>query len=472
VIHDAHGFWIADAGGGPPPLAPLRENIGSDVLVVGGGFAGLWAAWHVTRIEPDARVTVLEAGRCGFGPSGRNAGFVNSLWLSLPGLIERFGRERGVALARASADSVRSIGDWCAQEGVDARYRSAPHPVVSAAPAQDGVGSAAASAARELDREGGGEPEVRPLLEAEVRSICASPVLRGGVVVRTAATIDPARLVFGLRGALLAAGVRIFEGTRVRALRATGSADTVAETEGGGAVRAGAVILAVGARSGALAPLRRSLTVASSHIVITEPVPDVIESLGWTGGEAITDGRALLHYFRTTPDDRILFGWAGGRMAAGARAGRRMEVDRQVVAHVRADLLRTFPALAGRRLDHAWGGPIDVSPSHLPSVVPLPGAHRVHAAFGFTGNGVGPSHLAGRALASLALDRRDDASRLAFVDPPATTVPPEPARIAGATLVRRALVAKEAAEEAGGRAGPLTRAVADLPARLGLHLVR
>ena len=165
-----------------------------------------------------------------------------------------------------------------------------------------------------------------------------------------------------------------------------------------GRVRAGAAIVALNAASGLLAPLRRRLTVASSHIVLTEPVPDVIEALGWTGGEAISDGRALLHYTRTTRDGRILFGWAGGRMACGARTDGRMEVDADVIAQARADLVRFFPGLAGRAVTHAWGGPIDVSPTHLPTIAALPGG-RAWAAFGYTGNGVGPSHLLGRAMA-------------------------------------------------------------------------
>jgi glycine/D-amino acid oxidase-like deaminating enzyme len=202
-----------------------------------------------------------------------------------------------------------------------------------------------------------------------------------------------------------------------------------------------------------------------------EPVPDVIEALGWTGGESVSDGRALLHYTRTTRDGRIVFGWAGGRMGAGARTGRRMEVDHAVAVQARRDLLRFFPMLEGRPIAHAWGGPIDVSPTHLPVVASLPGMPG-WAAFGYTGNGVGPSHLLGRTLAALALDRRDAVTRLPFVDGPLRRVPPEPLRVAGATVLRRALVRKEAAEEAGGRADRVTRTVADLPRRLGLHIVR
>jgi glycine/D-amino acid oxidase-like deaminating enzyme len=453
MVHDAHGWWIAEAGD-PDRLPSLSGDTDADVVIVGGGYVGLWTAWHLLEAEPGARVVVLEAGRCGHGPSGRNGGFVSSLWLNRPTLAQTFGERRARELCDASADSVRAIGAWCEAQEVDASYRAAPHLLVSAAPAQDGAGVPAVDG-----------DEVVSLSPEAVQAVCASPVLRGGVSARVGATVQPARLAFGLRERLLARGVRIFEGSRVRTLRGT-----VAETADG-RVRAGAAVVAINARSGTLAPLRNRLTVSSSHIVLTEPVPEVIEALGWTGGEAITDGRALLHYFRTTRDGRILFGWAGGMMAAGARAAGRMDVDPRAVEQTRRDMLRVFPSLAGRRIDHAWGGPIDVSPTHLPAVVTLPGG-RGFAAFGFTGNGVGPSHLAARSLASLALERRDDASRLAIVDPPRRPVVPEPLRIAGARLIRAGLVRKEAAEERGERADPVSRALAGLPARLGLHIVR
>jgi glycine/D-amino acid oxidase-like deaminating enzyme len=139
------------------------------------------------------------------------------------------------------------------------------------------------------------------------------------------------------------------------------------------------------------------------------------------------------------------------------------------VASARASLARFFPGVSGREVTHAWGGPIDVSPSH----VPIFGSRgRVHHGFGFTGNGVGPSYLGGEILARLALDRRDERTRLAIVDPPRKSFPPEPFRFVGGSLIRRALVAKDAAEDAGARPGPVTRLVASLPRRLGLHLPR
>jgi glycine/D-amino acid oxidase-like deaminating enzyme len=420
----------------------------------------------VLAAEPQARVIVLEAGRCGVGPSGRNGGFVQSLWYSLPRLIDRHGPDAAVALCRASGASVRAIGAFCEAEGVDAWYHPAGHLVASTSPAQDRVCQAAARACANV-----GEGEQYRLLDAEgMRARCASPVVRGGAFVPTAASVQPARLVLGVRDRLLARGAIVHEGSRVRALRVGGPrAPVVAETASG-RVRARAAVLAVNAAAVGVRPLRGRFTVASSHMVVTEPVPDVIEQAGW-GGECLSDVRPLLHYMRPTRDGRIAFGWAGGRMAYGARLGGRVEIDRGVIAEAVRRLERFFPAVRGRRIVHAWGGPIDVSPDHLPVVGSLPGGPAWFAA-GFTGNGVGPSHLAGRVLASLALDRRDEVTRLALVESSSVRVPPEPLRWIGGSAIRAAFRRAEDRHDAGRPVDPVTRWVTALPARMGVHVGR
>jgi hypothetical protein len=146
-------------------------------------------------------------------------------------------------------------------------------------------------------------------------------------------------------------------------------------------------------------------------------------------------------------------------------------VDRNLAREIHGHLLRLFPLLRRKRITHAWGGPIDVSPSHLPQLGTVPGG-AVHYAFGYTGNGVGPSHLLGRALASLSLDRRDEASRLPLVEHDGARVPSEPLAWLGGSLVRAAWVRRERVEEEGRRPGPLTRAVCEAPRLLGIHLAR
>lgn len=452
MIHTAHGYWLAEAGAVTPAPA-LDGEARADVVIVGGGYTGLWTAWQLRR--RGASVLLLEAGLCGHGPSGRNGGFCETLWTSLPSLEARFGRERALKLCRESAESVRAIGAWCSEQDVDAWFTPGGYVMASTAPAHDAIVDEIVAAAPP-DR-------VRALTETEVRARCASPRFRRGLLVADDATVQPARLALGLRERLLDV---IRERSRVTALHA--DAHGVVVETAHGRVIAGAAVLAMNAATRAVAPLRHRLSVTSSHIVLTEPVPDVLAELGWDGGECITDARTFVHYFRTTRDGRIAFGWGGGRLAAGARLGGRIEVDPEVAATTHAHLVETFPQLEGRAITHAWGGPIDVSPSHLPQIGTLPDGP-VHYAFGFTGNGVGPCHLAGRALAALA---GGEATDLAFSDPDPVSVPGEPLAYLGGSLVRRGFLRKERLEESGARVDPLTRAVAAAPRVLGIHVAR
>jgi glycine/D-amino acid oxidase-like deaminating enzyme len=456
--HTRYGWWLEEAGP-VEAMAPLEGDASADVLVVGAGYLGLWTAWQLRQLDPGVDVLVLDAGLAGHGPSGRNGGFVSTLWDDVPILRDRVGDARALEVARASERGVTGIGAWCAEQGVDAWYRAAPTLLVATSEAQlasthEGVAACAAL---------GAPDEIRPLTADEVRDRCDAGFL-GGAVIRTSATVQPARLALGLRAEALAAGIRLHERTPVRRLGGDGTATTPS-----GRVRAGNVVLAVNSATASFRGYGLAHAVASSHLVLTEPVPDVLEDLGWTGGEPIADGRTLLHYMRTTPDGRIAFGWGGGRMGFGGRRTARLEVDPAAARTARDDLLRFFPQLAGRRVTHAWGGPIDVSPTHLPI---FGSRGRVHHGFGFTGNGVGPSYLGGEILARLALDRRDELTRLALVDPDRKLMPPEPLRWAGGTAIRAALVRADAAEDAGRRPDPVTRLVAGLPRRLGLRLPR
>lgn len=479
--HNAHGYWLEEAGD-VEPAEQLSGELKADVLVIGGGYAGMWAAWHVKALEPGADVALLEADVCGHGPSGRNGGFCNVMWFSLPNMRRRWGDAAALAIGRASREAVDGIEGFCREQGVDAWFRRGGYLQVSTAPAHDGVWDEAVEACREL---GEGEA-VQMLSEGKVARRCVSLAFRGGALYPDAATVQPARLALGLRRRLLDTGVRIFEHSPVRHLSADpsfvgaiggkklgyrGDRGVVARTDSG-SVRAGAAIVAIGGAAKAPhAPLRNSLTVTSSHIVLTEPVPDVLEEVGWTGGECVTDSRSLIDYFRTTPDGRIAFGWGGGRIGMGARLRGRGEIDREVVDAAAARLRDYFPALAGRQITHAWGGPVDVSPTHIPMVVPLRGS-RTFLAAGFTGNGVGPSHMVGRTLASLALERRDEYSRLAFVDPTPQRVPPEPLHWLGGETIRRAMVAKEEAQLANKRVNPVSSLISRIPELIGFHIGR
>ncbi len=448
-------------------LAPeLVGERSADVVIVGGGYTGMWAAWHVKQLEPEASVVLLEADRCGFGPSGRNGGFCNLMWFSLASMRERWGDDGALAVARAAEAAAVGIGEFCESEGVDAWYTHGGYLQVSTAEAHDAVWARALDACREL----GAEDAIEPLSAAQVAGHCASPTFRGGAYYSKAATVQPARLALGLRERLRVCGVDVFEHSPVR--KVVGSQADVEVHTPGGVVRAQRAVLAVGAAAKSVGgPLHNRLSVASSHIVLTEPVPELLEEIGWTGGECITDSRALINYFRTTPDGRIAFGWGGGHIGMGARLHGNSEMDPEVVSLTAKHLWDYFPGLEGRAITHAWGGPIDASPTHLPLVLPLSG-NRAFVAAGYTGNGVGPSHMVGRTLASLALDRNDEPSRLPFIDPFPPRVPPEPFQWIGGEAIRAGIMRKESAELSSRRPDPISSLLARVPDLIGFHIGR
>jgi glycine/D-amino acid oxidase-like deaminating enzyme len=433
-IHGATTPWWQEEAPPDEERPPLEEATDADVAVVGGGFTGLWTALELRRRLPSSRVVLLEAARCGDGASGRNGGFLHGYWEALPRLVELFGPEQALALARESTGVYEAVGAlredvWLTEGGM---------LTVAIGPAHE----------RELEREAavyaaaGAGDEVALLEPGELT--VRSPAFRRGLFHRGGTTVQPARLVRALRRAALAAGVEIHE--RTAALGIDGG---TVRCERGVAVRARDVVVATNASAAIGWPSARRVAVFRSAIVLTEPVPDLHERVGWERGEGISDARTYLSYFRPTKDGRVLMGSASGEYAHAERA-----------------LRQYFPQLADVQVAARWEGAIDVSSDRLPVVGTVPGTS-IHYAAGFTGNGVGPSWLVARTLASLVLGEAERSPLLAARAP---SLPPEPLRSAGASVVRRALLAIDEAETAGRRPPRWARVVRRGPELVGLRV--
>jgi glycine/D-amino acid oxidase-like deaminating enzyme len=466
---EQRAWWLREALDADPGelCTPLAVEAGTDVVIVGGGFTGLWTAWWLLEHEPGTNVTILEADIVGGGASGRNGGFLTSWWDGLPALVGAYGEAGGLAAAQALDGVADRIGSWCRQHEVDAWYEPGGMLVVSSSPAQDGAWASTVDLARRL----GAGDRIVELSDDEVRARCDSPVLRAGILLPGEASVQPARLARGLRRVLLDRGVVIHEDTRVTRIREEG--DTVLVTvASGGSIRAARAVLAVNAwAAGWPGGFGARMITWSSYMVLTEPIPDRLAGIGWTDGEAITDSRFTNHYFRTTADGRIAFGGGGGRAGYGGRLGRWVTEDRGSVALAARGFRRLFPMLDDVALVDAWGGPIDIAPDHLPSFGTSGEGGRIHWGHGYSGEGVGPSWLGGRILAALAQDRLDDpVVRLPMVGHRARRFPPEPFRFLGARVIRQAIVAKEQRDDEGRRVPAPLRWLARLPRRMGYQL--
>jgi glycine/D-amino acid oxidase-like deaminating enzyme len=431
----------------------LRGGLEAEVCIVGGGYTGLWTALRVAELEPYARVVLLEADICGGGPSGRNGGFALSWWPKLETLEQRVGREEAVRLAHASESAVAELGAFCEREGIDAHVHRGGWLWTATSPAQLDSWLGAVEAAAEV----GAEP-FRLLSAEEVQARTGSPAHLGAAFEPSAAIVHPGLLARGLRRVALARGVRIFERSPLLGLdRERGVARTP-----GGWVKANAVVLATGSWLAGLREIRRGVVPLSSDMIATEPMPERLAEAGWTGGEAVSNCRLMVHYYRTTRDGRIAFGRGGGRLAFGGRVDGAFDYNERQTRELTEELPRLVPFARGVTLTHAWGGPIDRTTDGLPFFGRLPGSARVVYGVGFSGNGVAPSLTAGKILASSALGRDDVWSACGLNRGVPGRFPPEPVRFVGGLVVREAVRRKETREDDAKSVDPVTRAVASL----------
>ena len=459
-------WWLREAlareGSAGEPAPPLGSDTSADVVILGGGYTGMWTAWFLKERDPGIDVVLLEADICGGGPSGRNGGFLDGWWGHIADLEETYGTDDARELLLACAPSPDEIGAWCDANGVDAWFRKGGDLAVASSPAQEGRWSGTIAAAERL----GFADRFQVLSADEVRRRVKAPTFGGGMFVEDAASVHPARLARGLRRVLIERGVRIFEGTPI--IRFGTASPAIAETPGG-VVRAGQAVVALGAWATWWKAFHPFLTVRGSYMVVTAPAPEELEAIGWTAGECVRDLRSSIHYLRTTPDGRIAFGLGGLQPDLARRIDHRYAYEERLVRRVGDDLARMFPSFRHVPLEAGWGGPINVSGATMPFFGTWPPGN-VHHGLGYTGNGVGPSHLGGKILAALATHADDDLTRLPVVTREPKRFPPEPIRSPGAFLANAAIRRKDDLEADGRKPDPLTGLVAELPRRLGFNL--
>ncbi|MFI5836008.1 NAD(P)/FAD-dependent oxidoreductase [Micromonospora sp. NPDC051300] len=439
-------YWL-DRPERPDPLPPLTGTHAADLLVVGGGYAGLWTALLAKEADPDRDVLLVDAGTCGWAASGRNGGFcAASLTHGLANGVERFPDEIG-ELERLGRENLDAIAATVATYGIDCDLARTGELAVAVEPYQlDGLAADA-----ELGRRYG--RDVRLLDRDEVRAEVASPTYLGGLwdVDRTA-LLDPAKLAWGLRRAALGLGVRIHEHTRVTGLAADGAA-LRATTAGGadaapGVVRADRVALATNAFPPLLRRLRAWTVPVYDYALTTEPLSAAQrDAIGWRNGQGLADTGNQFHYYRLTADGRILFGGYDAVYHYGNRVAPALEQREATFRTLAAHFFTTFPQLEGLRFSHRWGGVIDTC-TRFCAFFGTAHSGRLAYAAGYTGLGVGATRFAARVTLDLLAGADTPLTRLDLVRRKPLPFPPEPFRAAGINLTRWSLARADAR---GGR---------------------
>lgn len=433
-------LWT-DRPDAPHPSAPLVGASRADLAIVGGGLTGLWTAIEAKRRDPSRDVVVLEGARVASGASGRNGGFISeSLTHGLAHGVATWPDEMP-ELLRMGRENIAEIAALLEQERIDASLHLAGKSVVAVSPHHLPV-------LEEAYRLHLAQGEDAALLGQDAaQADVASPTYLGALRVRTGGgTIDPARYCWGLLALARRLGVRVHEDSPVTGLERSGHG--VVLRTGHGSLTAARAVLATNAAPPLLRRLRAWVLPVIDHVLVTEPLtPGQRASLGWAEEQGLTDPGNQFHYYRLTPDGRVLFGGYdatyhfGGAAPAGAAARERS--FRTLAAH----FLDTFPQLEGVRFSHRWFGVIDTTSRFTPLFgTALDG--RVAYALGYTGLGVGSSRFGARTALDLVDGADSERTRLRLVTRRPVPFPPEPVRY---PLVRVTQSALEREDRTGRR---------------------
>jgi glycine/D-amino acid oxidase-like deaminating enzyme len=445
----ARSLWLDGMPGSLAPRPGLGGDADCDVVIVGAGFTGLWTAYYLKRHQPDLRVIVLEREIAGFGPSGRNGGWVSS---GLAGTATAYGSPNGGdSLRRAVRETehaVHEVGRVVAAEEIACGYAQMGSVVLATTAPQRARLLARAPSEQES------ESDDRLLDPEELARLVRVPDVLTSRFSPHSARVDPARLVRGLADACERLGVTILERTAALEL-APGRVRCEA-----GTVRADTVLRATESYTTELPGERLRYLPLYSLMVATEPLPERIwDELGWSDGLLVADFHHLFFYAQRTLDGRIAIGGRGAPYRLGEPISEQNERSDSVRGRLIEALRRHFPAAGDARLTHHWGGPLAV-PRDWSMSVGLDRSTGVGFAGGYSGHGVAAANIAGRTLADLTLGRDTDLLTLPWVEHRSRRWEPEPLRWLASRAIVRVLADADKREDRTGRRARRTRLIA------------
>jgi glycine/D-amino acid oxidase-like deaminating enzyme len=445
-------LWLAEYGDYQPE-PPLAGEVRTDVAVIGGGYLGMATAIALRRRGDPPSVAVLEAREVGYGASGRNGSFAMTVVGLGFGTMAMLRGRRFLRRTHAYMEQcVDSLERFIDDAGLECGKIRPGFLRVATTPAYVGRLRKQVSLMSSLGFAG------IEWIDAEaVRSMVDSRRYLGAMWEPRLLLMDPARLVREEKRHAISLGAAVYENSPVLAVaRVPGTHGEYRLLTPGGVVSAGKLVYAANAYShqfGDLAPLQ---TPAFTYMIATEPLTaGQLAPIGWSGQQGLEDARNLIHYYRITPDHRIVMG--GGPVGLGSGAGLDHDRDERAWAHLEQHVRWLWPHLSDVAVTHRWGGPFSVTMDLTPALGYAAEDRTAVYGLGCIGHGVSMSYLNGHVLADLVAGDGTDAvtRQCPFVNRRVVRWPREPAATAAKYAIRAYLQAEDAFNER-----PLTRAPA------------
>ncbi|MGW0563778.1 NAD(P)/FAD-dependent oxidoreductase [Streptomyces sp. NPDC003016] len=426
-------FWLDDPDR-PAPRPALTEDERCDLLVVGGGYSGLWTALLAKERDPGRDVVLIEGHEVGWAASGRNGGFcAASLTHGLSNGISRWPGELA-KLEELGERNLDAIEAAVAAYGIDCDFERTGEIDVATEPHQLEELKQMYEEARKLGFTDGLELLDQDAVRAEVDS----PTFIGGLLDRRGvALLNPARLAWGLKQACLGLGVRIYEHTRGLDLVSTGAGMAVRTPYG--RVFARRVALGTNIFPSLVRRVRPYTVPVYDYALMTEPLTDdQLASIGWKNRQGLGDSANQFHYFRLSADHRVLWGGYDAVYPFGGRLSAEMDHRPETYLKLAGHFFRCFPQLEGVNFSHAWGGAIDTC-SRFSAFFGTAHAGKVAYAAGYTGLGVGATRFGADVMLDLLEGERTERTELEMVRSKPLPFPPEPFAWAGIGITKWSL---------------------------------
>lgn len=439
----ARSLWLDTLPGSLAPGPELPGDVSYDVAVVGAGFTGLWTAYYLKRRQPDLRIVVLEREIAGFGPSGRNGGWVSA---GVAGSWSVYAKRHGEdAVRRAERETYRAVDEIARvvqAEGIECSFAKGGTLTIAMT---DPQAARLESDLAHSRRHGATAEDRRVVDERELGQFVRVPGCRLAAYSPHCARVNPARLARGLAEACRRAGVVLYE--RTGALDVGPGRIRCAQ----GVVTADHVIRATEAYTTSFPGQSLRYLPLYSLMIATEPLgTEVWEELGWQEGLTIRDRRHLFFYAQRTSDGRIAMGGRGAPYTLSAPISEAGERNAAVRERLEGTLRRHFPAAGHAAVTHHWGGPLAV-PRDWCMAINYDRNRGFGWAGGYSGHGVVAANISGRTLADLVLGTESDLVTLPWVGHRARCWEPEPLRFLASRAIVEMLGGADRHEDMTGR---------------------